>query len=328
MSGLLLCGCPAESRSSGGKKDAGGVQDTVEPADVEADAAVTDSVESDIVEQDTVVPDAAESDAETPDAEPPDAEPPDAEPPDAEPPDVAPDTTEPDTTEPDTTEPDTTEPDVVEPPPSCGKTIPDFNVNACPPEEALWPGIDLEDFDSIPELKDFDITALHPDPPVTYWELRFSGLGGDTDDVIWSAGDKCAAAADTDACKTAFDALDAAVGFAPGCMPGYCFMYLAVNSGDDNYVVDNGKDLAEFLAPIDSAAEAALVVRGHGYTWGNDKSTGGVRAIAGGYELLVGGLASGCLPVASGRYLMRVYTDGTAEVLCDQLYSVLCGACI
>ncbi len=205
------------------------------------------------------------------------------------------------------------------------------NVDArdeCPATEPLWDDIDLETFEIIPVFEELDLAAVTPAEPATYWELRFASPGGSTE-VIGSVGEKCADAADTAACTSEFDQLSTDAGFGTGCLPGYCSNYVVVNRGDTNTVIDTQQELIDFLGPIDAAAEAALVARASGYWWdSSQRSTADVRAVDDGFELLVLGLVSDCVPVRDDRFLLHIATDGAVTVQRQQIYSAVCGACI
>ena len=198
----------------------------------------------------------------------------------------------------------------------------------CPATEEMWDDIDLTTFEVIPALEELDLAAVTPAEPATYWELRFSSPGGSTD-VIGSVGEKCADAADTAACISELDQLSTDSGFGTGCLPGYCFNYVVVNRGDTNTVIDTRQELIEFLGTIDAAVEAALVARASGFSWNpSDPSTAGVRAVDGGFDLLVLALISDCTPVRSDRFLIHVTTYGRDTVQRQQIYSVRCDVCI
>ncbi|GAB4530729.1 MAG: hypothetical protein Tsb0020_47180 [Haliangiales bacterium] len=214
-----------------------------------------------------------------------------------------------------------------------GAALPDASPNIdapdqCPAAEALWEDIDLATFEIIPAFEELDLAAVTPAEPATYWELRFASPGGSTD-VLGSVGEKCADAADTAACTSEFDQLSTDSGFGTGCLPGYCFHYVVVNRGDTNTVIDTQQKLIDFLGTIDAAAEAALIAHANGYWWDPSKqSTADVRAADGGFDLLVLGLVSDCAPVRHDRFLLHIAADGAVAVQRQQVYSVVCDACI
>lgn len=203
---------------------------------------------------------------------------------------------------------------------------------ACPEPEALWFDVNLPEFQTIPARTELDLSAITPAEPATYLELRFAGLGDDYE-VVASTGSLCAGAQDQAACEAEFRALSSDTGFGIGCLPGYCFHYLAVNRVDGdavtNMVIDQSSELIELLGTIDTEIEAVLVAFAGGYSWSSsDPSAAGVRLVDDGYELLVTDLVSDCLPVQTDRFLLFVSISGEIEVRRQQPYSVLCGACI
>ena len=216
-----------------------------------------------------------------------------------------------------------------------GDSASDF---VCPPDapfdsfgaEPLWPEVDLGEFSPIPDLGALDFGAVQPGEPVTYWELRWTwGFG--PGEVIGSGGlAPCASATDPDACAAGWEALGVVGGgFAPGCLPGYCSYYVAVNAGDESWVITDAKSFAGFMAPIDTPEEAILVGLAKGYHWSTgDLSAGGVRESACGWELLLPELVQYCDPVASDRVLLQVTGEGLSKPLGAQAYDIMCGVCI
>ncbi|HWN67866.1 MAG TPA: hypothetical protein VNM90_09505 [Haliangium sp.] len=204
--------------------------------------------------------------------------------------------------------------------------------SACPMTEELWEDVDLTAFTPLVKLEELDVESdVQLAEAATYWELRRTSPGGD-DTIVLSAGDKCAEADDTDLCNQEFDDLTAATGFGPGCPPGSCFYYIAVNRGDTQQVVSSMEELVTFLGNIDTSTEAALIAHAHGYGW--DVSTepagsaGAVRATTEGYELLVTELTQDCDPIITDRVQLTVATEGEATPARRQIYGVICNACI
>jgi hypothetical protein len=205
---------------------------------------------------------------------------------------------------------------------------------ACPMAEALWEDVDLATFTPLVELEALDVVDdVSLADAATYWELRrASPSGEDFYTVVVSAGDKCAEASDVAVCSQEFDDMTAATGFGPSCLPGDCFQYIVVNRGNTNEIVSSREELVEFLGNIDTPSEAALVAYSHGYVWDASSEPagagGGVRATAGGYELLVTELVEDCDPIVTDRVQLTVSAEGEATPERRQVYSVGCGACI
>lgn len=200
----------------------------------------------------------------------------------------------------------------------------------CPPERPLWADIQLEDYTQIPELEDLDFDEVTPALETAYWELRF-GFFDDPPTVLGSSGTLCADAGDAGACEASFEALTSDTGFGVGCMPGYCFYYLAVNQGDSSFIVTDAAGLVDFFGGIDTPTEAILLARGHGYGWyTTEVEAGGYRKDEGdgSWRLLVTELVRGCDPVITDRVDLSIGTDGTVTRLRNHALSVLCRACI
>ncbi len=195
----------------------------------------------------------------------------------------------------------------------------------------LWPEVDLDEFSPIPSAGNLDLDSVTPTPGTTYWELRMSyGFGGG-DTIATSSGAPCMDADDPAACNMAWNNLGnpSGLGFAPSCLPGYCAYYVAVNAGDENYIITSDTGFVSFMAPIDTPEEAILTALAAGYNWSTgDLSGGGGRTSDCGYELLVTQLVGYCDPVSSDRILLRVSPSGLIDELGRQRYDAMCGVCI
>ena len=112
-------------------------------------------------------------------------------------------------------------------------------------------GRDPESFGTASPLDSFNLGGLNPTDPATYVELRFAGFGNG--EVSSSTGSKCSEADDLDVCTTEFDGLTADSGFGTGCLPGYCYYYLAINRGNENFVIVNSEEMLPFFGSIDAA---------------------------------------------------------------------------
>ena len=213
--------------------------------------------------------------------------------------------------------------------PSCTLEATDVAAGACPAPQPLFPGLDLATFQSFPPIEQADLADIHPGTAVTYWEERYCFQDHECT-VLRSSGTKCGQATDPDACRAAFDALSADHGFAKDCQGSAddCYSYLAVNRGDETFVVADEGALASFLAPIDTLAEVAYVGYASAYSWGSPDAPSGVREVADGWEFLAERLHNPCNPVTIDGYLLHVGFDGQLTTLCQQLLKASCGACL
>lgn len=220
-----------------------------------------------------------------------------------------------------------------EPEPEADAGVPDGGAPAeCPEPEELWEDVDISAFTQLAAIEDLDIAGdvMLPDAP-DYWELRTTTAGAPgAFEVVVSAGEKCAAAADVAACEMAFDALTSEEGFGPGCVPDECHHYVVVNRGEMNEVIADYGDLVAFLGTIDTPSEAALLAHAEGYTWSeDDPEAGGIRAVDGtGYELLVTELTEDCEPVITDRVQITVSSDGEIADTRRQVFTANCTECL
>src|SRR5690606_23614078 len=152
-------------------------------------------------------------------------------------------------------------------------------------------------------LEDLDIADdVMLAEPATYWELRRTSPDSTEHTVVLSAGEKCAEAADPDACGMELEELTSEDGFGPGCPPGDCHYYVVVNRGDTNETITSSEDLETFLGEIDTLTEAALMAFSEEYTWDADEpAAGGIRETEEGYELMVLELVQDCDPIQTDR---------------------------
>ncbi len=206
----------------------------------------------------------------------------------------------------------------------------EFESGACPEVPEFFPGIDPETFSPMPVASGIELSEIDLDPTVTYVEWRFC-QEGDSQCQVWSsAGEKCVAAKDKDACIAEFDALPMPTyGMNPGCDPMWCHHHFAVNRGNENFTVPDGGTLKEVLGSVDSEVEAALRVYLSGYRYSTKNSLhGGIRAVDDGWEVIVMKWTSPCLPVVEYRYLLLVTPDSGIIPKCSQIGTVDCGSCV
>lgn len=197
----------------------------------------------------------------------------------------------------------------------------------CPIPGPLFPGLDPGTFQAFPGYTAIDPFDVHPVAAVDYWEVRYCFAGLDCVPTL-SFGAKCSGAHLPSACLSSFDALDADRGFAHGCEPLSCYAYLAGTRGDQAFVVASARDLVDFLKPFDTVAEAALMLYASGFLWWSDSvASGGIRAVADGFEVLVVRQGQPCDPVTWDRYLLHLSRGGQVTPLCRQLYRADCQVC-
>lgn len=194
------------------------------------------------------------------------------------------------------------------------------------PVAAAGCGIDREGFAPVacdgeggPEL----LGGLTLAPPADYLELRRLEAGQpETSRRVQSAGTPCASASDPDACAAAIAAATSEVGFAAGQCVQLCEQsYLVVNRGQEVSVVASEEALRALLGPIDTPAEALMVVGLEGYHVRCEDEDGGVRAVGGGHEVLATRITSDCDPVETTLYELHVGEDGAVEELESEVLS-------
>lgn len=204
------------------------------------------------------------------------------------------------------------------------------DAQACPMPEDLWEDLDIETFTQLSDLEELDVAGdVMLAEPATYWELRRTSPGGTEPTIVLSAGEKCAEAADPEACSMQLEQTTVEEGFGPSCPPGDCYQYIVVNRGDTIETIASPDDLKTFLGDIDTITEAALMAHADEYTWDiTDPAAGSIRQTEDGYELLVLELVEDCDPIVTDRVQITVSTGGEVEEVRRQIFSAQCGACI
>lgn len=190
--------------------------------------------------------------------------------------------------------------------------------------------IDLDEFQQITEVNPYQ--DLSPAENVNYWELVFS-FPFETEEILASAGNKCADATDVASCTAQFDStklnLDVVGGFGIGCLPAFCTHFIRYQKEDQISLVSNKNELLVFLGNIDTQSEAILWAIANNYYFSTtEKEIGAIKTTESGFELLMASLVRDCLPVQTNRYHLKINFDGTIQVLKEEVYSVLEGACI
>lgn len=186
--------------------------------------------------------------------------------------------------------------------------------------------VGLDVFELIPPLAQLDYGAIRPAEPYDYWELRES-FEGERHDVIGSGGVRARPEIDPEI-LAAFDSVTVSAGFAPFCLPGHCFRYIASILGASIETWQTAQQVAVFLGTIDTREEAILLALAHDYHWGATKETGAIRAIPQGYELVVLKTVSFCDPVQTDRFILHVLGSGRLEVAKSEVWHKESGVCI
>lgn len=187
--------------------------------------------------------------------------------------------------------------------------------------------VKLSEFELISEVYNYEDISV--DASYDYWELLYAS-DVQTEEILYSAGSKCQNAADQEDCMLRMDEINIGWGgFAQGCLPGFCALYIKYQSLDQVGTVSTIPELEDFLGEIDTAADAILLARAHNYWYSDeDLEVGGIKTTSAGYELLVTKLVKTCSPIQENRYLLEVRKDGSVKVLQEEVWSVMNGGCI
>jgi hypothetical protein len=175
--------------------------------------------------------------------------------------------------------------------------------------------LDMARFERISELDSLDFGQVEPSSAFDYWELRFSWGHAEQPDRVIGAGGVFSRSELSPEVRAAVDALAPPVGFAIGCLPGLCFMFVAAVEGDQVMSFTTTSTLRDFLGEVGSPVEAALLVRAHGFWWEGGAEHLGYRSINGGWEFVVTQLVRDCTPVQTDRVLLRVTRAGEVREL-------------
>lgn len=187
--------------------------------------------------------------------------------------------------------------------------------------------IDASGMQSMPDFADLDFSRVQPSQSFEYWEVRFSwGQGSPRDSVLGSGGTRTRTQLDT-AMLRVVDATRPPTGFAQGCLPAHCYMYV-VGVSDGVKLYSTVDALREFLAPIQTLEEAMLMLRAHGFYWHPQDGATGMRTAADTWEFAVLELVRDCAPVQTDRVLIRVRRDGTLDERGREVWEKSPNACI
>ena len=189
--------------------------------------------------------------------------------------------------------------------------------------------VDMDQFDAIPALEALSIANLQPASNWDYWELRRVMPGGPMPDRVVGSGGPLSRAQLPPAATAELDVLAPQSGFAIGCLPGYCFSFIAAVRDDEVTTFLDLDALRSFIGVVDTMEEAALLVHAMGYQWDMDHEATGVRALSdGGWEFIVTMLVRDCAPIQYDRVLLRVDRPGTVSVRGREVWQRHEGACI
>ena len=134
-----------------------------------------------------------------------------------------------------------------------------------------------------------------------------------------SLGERCRTAADREACET--DVMSAlASGFEPIVME---------TQGATIRGASTPEQLNMLLGPVDSREDAMLRVRMQGYDVScMDPQRGGVREVAGGFEVVSTRYTASCDPIELTRFVLFVDAEGAISEVSREVIERMDGACI
>lgn len=189
--------------------------------------------------------------------------------------------------------------------------------------------VDISRFARLEEFEDLSYGSITPSQSYQYWELRHTfGRGSENDRTLASGGTRLRSELNA-ATLAALESAVPASGFFNGCLPAHCYTFiLAVDAGGTVRVINSQAALVEFLAPITSLAEAALIVHSHNTFWSVGAESTGVREVGDGWEFLVLQLVRDCTPVQTDRVHILVRRDGSTRELGRALHTRLENACV
>jgi len=195
--------------------------------------------------------------------------------------------------------------------------------------EPAGPEIDDGGLDSIPSLETLDYARVQPATDWQYWELRHGFPGSSAGvDIIGSGGPMPRTSLPPSVIAD-LDSAEPLQGFAPSCLPAYCFDYVAATDGLGVTVFSTVEGLRQFLGTVDNATEATLLVHGLGFYWLPSHAGIGYRAAAdGGWEFIVLELVRTCAPVQTDRVVLRVEPTAQTTEIDREVWQREEGVCI
>ncbi|MFW5947705.1 MAG: hypothetical protein ACOCUW_04365, partial [Gemmatimonadota bacterium] len=200
----------------------------------------------------------------------------------------------------------------------------------------------LDAYDPIPALGDLDWSAVDPAAAWDYWELRRAGPAPDP--VLGTGGALTLEELDPTVAE-ALSLIEPSGGFAGGCLPAWCYSYVAAVDGDQVTVIDTRGHFAAFLAPVTTAEEAILLAWSRDHVWwdtpaytgvdeglpvlppGGERDTG-IREVDGGWDVVVFQLTEYCDPIRTDRVRFRVHADGRVTEEAREVWQRTEDACI
>ena len=151
------------------------------------------------------------------------------------------------------------------------------------------------------------LVGLTPSVPTEYTELRSFGT------LIENQGTLCGGAPDVARCEGEFVALQSERGFRFGfCQDHPCEAQLKATQTGAAVLATTNAELAAFLAPIDSEAEAMLLVQALGFDVACDR--GGAKPEADGFQVQAF-QRPGCGPAGITRFIQQVDEAGNVSVV-------------
>ncbi|HMJ14544.1 MAG TPA: hypothetical protein VK524_24195 [Polyangiaceae bacterium] len=209
-------------------------------------------------------------------------------------------------------------------------------IGCTPPIEPFWSDLPLDEFEP-PACAGgrWNATAgLNPAAPADYVALRLvygqrSADGGVSPSPEFTAlaetGTACATATNEPACEQALAAVGSGLTLNQACYIGFpaapCQHYLVTTAGDSVRRLLPGHEYLQFLGPIDTPAEALLLVTDDthdGYQVEcNTPDLSSVRAVGDGYEVVARkpSYTPGSCNVTMQRVLVHVSREGAIRVL-------------
>ncbi|SHF88713.1 hypothetical protein SAMN05444483_103106 [Salegentibacter echinorum] len=165
---------------------------------------------------------------------------------------------------------------------------------------------------------------LDPAVATNYWELNYviaNGGENNEEEIIVQKGTLCDQAEES-VCVKEFQELQPEFGFASGCLPGLCYLYLKHQVDSQNQLVDSKDKLLEFLGAINTKEEALLWARANDYYFQVERiDAGAIKTTGSNFELIVLKTVSYCTPVQSNRYHLKIKPSGDIKILKEEVFS-------
>jgi hypothetical protein len=184
--------------------------------------------------------------------------------------------------------------------------------------------IDVDDLEPIPEIAQLDFSTIQPAQNTTYWELRFGyrtcqACNDPADSVIAVGGMVTRAQLDANT-RAALAALRPPTGFAQGCLPSQCFLYIAAVQNGSVVTFNTVDGLKSFLGVVNTEAEAVLLLRASGFWWDPAGEDTGMKTTGTGWEFVVLETVRFCQPVQTDRVRLRITADGALREIDREVF--------